>query len=298
MMRPAAPGMASPIRSLLSRLGLAVSVGVGAISACSDLETDPTSPAERALSGLAQGLAPQIDDGALASEALLDAFREAATEGVSVVSIADANASVIALRVDLEVMEPVLLGGEAYGVTAAGALAEVQAVVGSGFVAEVSSLDPVGLLQLEGRTLSPVQPHGYTRILGVRRQGLGVVGHRDYHRGMYDSALQAGPGIVEAGLLDISERDLKRPRYLRAFVATCGPVAVVGATQRPMHLFTLGQRLLAWFAEAGLSCDEVVNLAGDREAVLALASDDRSRFAYVGHPLTAKASLLGFRRRQ
>ena len=279
-------------------LGLAVGVGLGIISACSDPEIEPSSRAEQAWSGLAQGLAPQIDDGALALEAVVGAFRGVATEGVSVLSIADADASVIALRVDLAVMEPVLLGAEAEGITAAGALADVQVVVGSGFVAEVSSLDPVGLLQVEGRTLSPVQPHGYTRILGVRRQGLGVVGHRDYHRGMYDSALQAGPGIVEAGLLDISERDLKRPRYLRAFVATCGPFAVVGATLRPMHLFTLGQRLLAGFAEAGLSCDEVVNLAGDREAVLALASSDGSRFAYVGHPLTAKASLLGFRRRQ
>ena len=279
-------------------LGLAVGAGLSAISACSDPKTDPALSAERALSGLAERLAPQIDDGALAFEKVVGAFREVAAEGISVLSIEDANASVIALRVDLEILEPVLLGGESGGITAAGALAEVQAVVGSGFVAEVNSLDPVGLLQLEGRTLSPVQPHGYTRILGVRPQGLGVVGHRDYHRGMYDSALQAGPGIVEAGLLDISERDLNRPRYLRAFVATCGQEAVIGATLRPMHLFTLGQRLLAWFAETGLACDEVVNLAGDREAVLALASNDGSRFAYVGHPLTAKASLLGFRRRQ
>ena len=278
--------------------GLALGLGLGLMSACSNPEADPASPAQRALSGLAQGQAPQIDENALALEAVEEAFRALASEGISVFSIADADVSVIALRVDLEVLEPVLLGGEADGITPAGALASVRAVVGSGFVAEINSLDPVGLLQLEGRTLSPVQPHGYTRILGLRRQGLGVVGHRDYHRGMYHSALQAGPGIVEAGLLDISERDLKRPRYLRAFVATCGPVAVVGATLRPMHLFTLGQRLLAWFAEAGLACDEVVNLAGDREAVLALASRDGSRFAYVGHPQTAKASLLGFRRRQ
>ena len=280
----------------LLRLVLGVSLGV--VVACSDPETGPSAPSERALSGLAQGPTPRIGEDALALDELGDAFQSLAMEGVSVVSIAEADAAVIALRVDLEVMEPVLLGGASGGITAAGALAEVQVVVGSGFVAEVSSLDPVGLLQLEGRTLSPVQPHGYTRVLGIRPQGLGVVGHRDYHRGMYDSALQAGPGIVEAGLLDISERDLKRPRYLRAFVATCGPVAVVGASLRPMHLFTLGQRLLAWFDEAGLACDEVVNLAGDREALLALASNDGSRFAYVGHPLTAKASLLGFRRRK
>ena len=255
-------------------------------------------PAQRAMAGQAQQPVKDLGDGASDPSAVVDAFRNLAFEGVAVASIREADTSVVMLRVDLEVLEPALLGGESGGITAAGALAEVRAVVGSGFVAEVNSLDPVGLLQLEGRTLSPVQPYGYTRILGVRPQGLGVVGHRDYHRGMYDSALQAGPGIIEAGLLDISERDLKRPRYLRAFVATCGDAAVIGATLRPMHLFTLGQRLLAWFAQADLACDEVVNLAGDREAVLALASGDGSRFAYVGHPLTAKASLLGFRRRQ
>ena len=271
---------------------------LGLFTACSDPQTGPSAPAERVLSGLLQQPVQSVGDGALAAPSVMDAFGDLAVDGVAVASIMDADAAVVMLRVDLEVLEPVLLGGESGGITAAGALAEVRAVVGSGFVAEVNSLDPVGLLQLEGRTLSPVQPYGYTRILGVRPQGLGVVGHRDYHRGMYDSALQAGPGIVEAGLLDISERDLKRPRYLRAFVATCGDAAVIGATLRPMHLFTLGQRLLAWFAQADLVCDEVVNLAGDREAVLALASSDGSRFAYVGHPLTAKASLLGFRRRQ
>ena len=271
---------------------------LGLFTACSDPQTGPSAPAERVLSGLLQQPVQSVGDGALAAPSVMDAFGDLAVDGVAVASIMDADAAVVMLRVDLEVLEPVLLGGESGGITAAGALAEVQAVVGSGFVAEVNSLNPVGLLQLEGRTLSPVQPYGYTRILGVRPQGLGVVGHRDYHRGMYDSALQAGPGIVEAGLLDISERDLKRPRYLRAFVATCGDAAVIGATLRPMHLFTLGQRLLAWFAQADLACDEVVNLAGDREAVLALASSDGSRFAYVGHPLTAKASLLGFRRRQ
>lgn len=277
---------------------LALGLGLSLIAACSDPATDPPAPAGQAPSGLARAAAPAIGDGAMTAEATLDAFGGLAGEGVFVASIMGAHASVVALRVDLEVFEPVLLGGDPGGVTAVGALTQVQAVVGSGFVAEVNSLDPVGLLQLEGRTLSPVLPHGYTRILGVRPQGLGVVGHRDYHRGMYDSALQAGPGIVEAGLLDISERDLIRPRYLRAFVATCGQEAVIGATLQPMHLFTLGQRLLAWFAETGLACDELVNLAGDREAVLALASGDGSRFAYVGHPLTAKASLLGFRRRQ
>jgi hypothetical protein len=114
---------------------------------------------------------------------------------------------------------------------------------------------------------------------------------------MYDSALQVGPGVVEQGLLDITERDLTRTKYLRAFVATCGHIAVVGATQRPMHLFTLGQRLLEFMQADGMACDEVVNLAGDREIILAMTSEDRSRTVYIGHPKTAKAALVGFRLR-
>jgi len=159
------------------------------------------------------------------------------------------------------------------------------------------SLTPVGLLQIEGATISELQSHGYTRVLGTRSDGLGVVASREYHRGMFASAMQVGPGVVEQGALDISERDLERPKYFRTFVGTCGAKAIVGASQIPMHLYTLGRRLLEVVAELDVSCDEVVNLAGDREVVLAVASADRSRLAYFGHPQTAKAALLGFRRR-
>jgi hypothetical protein len=186
------------------------------------------------------------------------------------------------------------------GVSASEAIVSfgLDLVVGSSFVSELHSLAPVGLLQIEGQTISEVQGHGYTRILGVRADGLSVVASREYHRGMFESAMQVGPGVVERGALDISERDLERPRYFRTFVGTCGATAIIGASQVPMHLYTLGQRFLTFVAEIGLSCDEVVNLAGDREAVLAAASPDRGRIAYLGHPQTAKAALLGFRRRE
>ena len=190
-----------------------------------------------------------------------------------------------------------LIGGRPGGVSAAGALEEAQIVVGSGFVSHVSSLTPVGLLQIDGEILSDMQPYGYTRVLGVRSAAIGVLGHREFHRGMYHSAIQLGPGIVEQGRLDISEQDLQRPRYLRAFVATCGRTAIAGVSMRPVHLHTLGKRLLAFFERAGLVCGEVVNLAGDREAVLAMAAPDGKRFAYFGHPKTAKAALVGFKRR-
>ena len=169
-------------------------------------------------------------------------------------------------------------------------------VIGSGFVSELRSLSPVGLLQKEGRQISELQRHGYTRILGIREGTLGVVASREFHRGMFDSAIQVGPGIVEHGQLDISTADLNRQKYFRTFVAICDNRTLVGATSIPMHLYHVGQRFLAFTAEIGAQCDEMVNLAGDREAILAIGAD--GRIGYLGHPETGKAALLGFRRRR
>jgi hypothetical protein len=212
----------------------------------------------------------------------------------------DAQPALLLLEVDLGVFEAVVVGtdgGRRSGVSAGEAIESfgLDLVVGSSFVSELHSLTPVGLLQIEGASISRLQGHGYTRILGVRSGGLGVVASREYHRGMFESAMQVGPGVVEQGLLDISERDLERPKFFRTFVATCEASVMIGASQVPMHLYTLGRRLLEFLAEIGQSCDEVVNLAGDREVVLAAAN--RSRMVYFGHPQTSKAALLGFRRR-
>ncbi len=255
------------------------------------------APAERAPAGLARLPAAEVEPGTMAPQALAAAFAGLGVGGARVELIEDGGDAVLLVCVALDDFEPVLVGGRRGGVTAAAALAEAQVVVGSGFVSHVSSLSPVGLLQIDGEVLSELQPYGYTRVLGMRPDALGVLGHREFHRGMYHSAMQLGPGVVEQGRLDISERDLERPRYLRAFLATCGPTAVAGVSLRPMHLYTLGRRLLAFFGQAGLDCDEVVNLAGDREAVLAMAAPEQDRYAYFGHPATAKAALVGFKRR-
>ena len=255
------------------------------------------APAERAPAGTSVLPVAEIDDGTLTAEALAQAFSDLGVEGVGVELLEGGGEALLLVRVALDVFEPTLVAGWPGGVTAAGALGELQVVVGSGFVSHVSSLTPVGLLQVDGEILSEMQPYGYTRVLGMRSDAIGVLGHRGFHKGMYDSAIQLGPGIVEQGLLDISEQDLNRPRYLRAFVATCGRTALAGVSLRPMHLYTLGQRLLSFFERASLVCDEVVNLAGDREAVLAMVAPDGARFAYFGHPKTAKAALVGFKRR-
>jgi hypothetical protein len=57
-------------------------------------------------------------------------------------------------------------------------------------------------------------------------------------------------------------------------------------TLAPAHLFSVGRALL----EAVPGCDEVVNLAGDREAVLALSDGRRS--VWLGRPETAKVALV------
>ena len=170
-------------------------------------------------------------------------------------------------------------------------------VLGSGFVSVFDPVSPLGLLQVQGEVLSEITPHGYTRVLGVRDGGerdVAIVGRNDYHQGMFESAIQVGPGIVEGGLLDISPRERKLPTFVRAFVASCSDRWIVGVTQIPMHLIDVGERLLAFFAAEELACDEVVNLSGDREALLAVMSEDRRSITYFGNPALPRASLLAF----
>ncbi len=170
----------------------------------------------------------------------------------------------------------------------------VLLLAGSGFVAELNGLTPVGLLQINAETVSKIQRHGYTRVLGLADHRIGVVDHLNYQRGMFPSALQVGPGVVEEGRLDISERDLERKPFFRALVGTCGDRALFAASLEPMHLYTAGAMLLAFSREQALGCDEIVNLAGDREAVLAVRGADGS-VTFVGNPRTSKAALVSLR---
>ena len=283
-------------KPLLCLLLLALAAGCAEDRPAGDV-SNSAAPAKRAPAGASALPVSDIGNSTLPGEPLARAFSDLGVEGVGVELVREGDDALLLIRVSLDRFEPVLIGGRPGGVTAVDALGEADVVVGSGFVSAASSLTPVGLLQVDGETLSEMQPYGYTRVLGVRSDAIGVLGHRDFHRGMYHSAIQLGPGVVEQGLLDISERDLQRPRYLRAFIATCGGTAFAGVSLRPAHLYTLGKRLLAFFDRARISCDEVVNLAGDREAVLAMAAPDGGRFAYFGHPKTAKAALVGFKRR-
>lgn len=200
------------------------------------------------------------------------------------------------LELDPRKFEPILVGMPQEGISSEDALRQNQlsVVLGSGFVAELRGLEPVGLLQVQGQILSPLQGYGYTRILGINDQGIGVV-HRDrYQRHLFHSALQAGPGIIEQGRLDISEADLQRPKYFRSFLAICTDRWVAGVSLAPTHLRTLGQTLVDFFESSRWQCNDAVNLAGDRQAVLLLATGDET-VVYHGDPRTYKASLLGFR---
>ena len=229
----------------VSRVGLCLLL-LWTATGCSEETNDKDgpaadSPAQSAPAGVSELPAVAVRNGSLPASELARAFSDLDIDGVSVELIERGGGPLLLVRVALDALEPVLIGGRPGGVTAADALGEVQVVVGSGFVSHVSSLSPVGLLQIDGEILSEMQPYGYTRVLGLRPDSLGVLGHREFHRGMYPSAVQLGPGIVEQGLLDISERDLTRPRYLRAFIATCGRMALAGVSLRPAHLHTLGE---------------------------------------------------------
>ena len=189
--------------------------------------------------------------------------------------------------------EPRILG---LGVSANDALLDRghRLVVGSGFVSVFNPVSPLGLLQLSGKIESPLTPHGYTRILGVRAGSLSVLDRSDYHPGLFESAIQVGPGIVQSGKLDILQRERNLPPYVRAFVATCPDRWLAGVAHAPTHLYDLGELLLAYFEAQALACDEVVNLSGDREALLAILSADDGSVAYVGNPTLPKASIIAF----
>lgn len=217
-------------------------------------------------------------------------------DGLTTHFVGTGEDELLLLELDSAKFEPVLIGMPREGISAEAALRDnrLAVVLGSGFVAELRGLEPVGLLQVQGQTLSPLQGYGYTRILGINDQGIGVV-HRDhYQRDLFHSALQVGPGIIEQGKLDISEADLKRPKYFRSFLAICADRWVAGVSLAPVHLHTLGETLVDFFELSRWQCADVVNLAGDRQAVLLLATGDQT-VVYHGDPGTYKASLLGFR---
>ena len=202
----------------------------------------------------------------------------------------------LVLAIEHGSFEPAVLSRRGRGrLTGRAALvAPTAVVVGSGFVSEFQSLEPLGLLQVEGEIVSPVSRHGYTRILGVGNGRLAVLARREYHRGLLESALQVGPGVIEDGALDIAPRERNLPAYFRAFAATCDGRDLAGISTRPMHLFDLGNELLALFAATGFDCSEVANLSGDREALLGLRG--RERTFIVGHARSARAALVAFRK--
>ena len=243
-----------------------------------------------------------------APKVLQEALAAVAPDGITVGLVATPSDSggsaaasaaplAVVVTVNLETHEPVLVAAEegTDGVallTTGGA----DVVLGSAFVAEFSPLQPLGLLQVNGALRSELQPHGYTRVLGFSEGRVGVVGRGSYHRGLFESALQVGPGIIEQGQLDISERELKLPAFFRTFLMHCGERVVVGASTRPIHLRNLGTGLLDFAAEQGLQCDEAVNLSGDREVLLGIRNATQA--VVLGNPRVKKTALIGFRPRR
>jgi len=253
----------------------------------------PASRADGPATSVPFGSLPEPVDG------LRQRLADPGVAGLTTHFVGDSGDELLLVELDPTAFDPVLIGLPREGTSAAQALRDhdLTVVLGSGFVAELRGLQPVGLLRVQGETLSPVQGYGYTRILGINDEGIGVVHRDDYQRDLFHSALQAGPGIIEEGELDISEADLERPKYFRSFLAICADRWLAGVSLAPAHLRTLGRTLEDFFAASGWQCSDVVNLAGDRQAVLVLETADGT-IVYHGDPRTYKASLLGFKPRQ
>lgn len=223
-------------------------------------------------------------------------LREDLRPGLSAELVEDDDGTMLVAVARLQLLEPGLRGVTSDN--AEGALPEdmlrddaLALLIGSGFVSELMALTPLGLLQINGEVVNRIQRHGYTRVLGVGDRRMGVVGHLQYERGLYHSALQVGPGVVEAGNLDISPRDMERQPFFRSVVGTCGDRSVFVSSLTPMHLHALGKRLLQHAKEKDLACDEVVNLAGDREAIMALRFAD-GRILFIGNPRTSRSAVI------
>ena len=254
-------------------------------------------PAPRFDAPIASGVASlplrdtQRFDAVLSNQELLAGLRGHAAGRLEVDAVG-ADAGIVVAHLPHAGFEARVLSGS----TALDALGDGYALVlGSGFVSVFNPVEPLGLLLLEGRVVSEPAPHGYTRILGVAGGALRVTGRGEFHPGLFEAALQVGPGVVQAGKLDILQRERELTPYIRAFAATCADRVLAGVAQNPMHLYDLGERLLAYFAHQALTCEEVVNLSGDREALLAIVADDGGSVAYFGNPTLPKASVVAFR---
>jgi hypothetical protein len=202
------------------------------------------------------------------------------------------------LAMDPAIFEPHLIASPDKGVSALSALKNdgLQIVIGSGYSTNANNFKPVGLLKADSVQLNPLEPYGYTRILGFNDDEFGVVHRNAYQQELFTDALQVGPGIIEQGKLDISEKDLQRPKYFRSVVALCDQRWVLGVSLEPMNLRTLGVDLISFFDKEKLVCSEVINLAGDRQAVIAVKLSDGS-IAYHGEAHVRKISFLGFKPR-
>lgn len=209
------------------------------------------------------------------------------------------TAFILLLEIDPSRFTPRVTAVPQKGIAAADALATdgLALIVGSGYTTNAKSLNPVGLLKQNGQQLSPLEPHGYTRILGFTGEGLAVVHRSAYQPDLFNHALQLGPGIIEAGALDISERDLQRPRFYRSFIGLCDAHWIAGVSLAPTNLYTLGRLVLDLFKEKNWQCTELVNLAGDQQAVLALRSSS-GEIIFHGDIHAPKASFIGFSRNE
>ncbi len=275
--------------------GLVLAIAGLALTACEE------APAPRFDAPLASGVitlpmpATQRFDTLMSHHGLLAALSGGDHAHVGVEAVGT-DAAVIVAHLPRARFDAAILG---LGARAVEVLADdgYALVVGSGFVSVFNPESPLGLLQLDGEIKSEPSRHGYSRILGTRDNNLVIIGRQDYHPGLFESAMQVGPGIVEAGQLDILRRERELPAYIRAFVATCEDRWLAGVTQLPMHLYDLGERLLNYLEVRKLRCDEVANLSGDREALLAIRSDDDGSIAYFGNPSLPRASIVAFKAR-
>jgi uncharacterized protein YigE (DUF2233 family) len=165
--------------------------------------------------------------------------------------------------------------------------------LGSGFVKSFSSLEPLGLLIIDGKELNPINNRGYSQIVGVSQGKLRILSLSDYKAFEleFEGAFQTGPGLIENGKIVVRP---KEKFYRRSWLALCEAKVLAGVTLEPVSLFSLAAFIADPELNGGFHCQRAVNLAGGGSEVLVIKADD-GLITSFGNQRRRQASYVIFR---
>ncbi len=154
----------------------------------------------------------------------------------------------------------------------------VLAIINGGATASFSTPVPVGLLVTQGRVVSKLasKSKSLSGVLCLDGTTASVVGIASYNPSKCNSAVQAGPIVVEGGrnVIGTPERSALGA-YQRSLAALDGSGKLFLMTTSKVHLYELAQCLVKELKK--LDIREVLNLDGDTSSGLVIAAPGSTR---------------------